>query len=78
MKGAESAAAVLQVMRRAVGQGSLVVEAEALLSLPWWLIPPRSVKTHTPQILGVTIHPPNLGGESSKIPCFEVFLRVIS
>ena len=31
------------------------------------------LKTHTPQIWGVTIHPPNLGGESSKIACFTVF-----
>ena len=36
---------------------------------------PPSMKTHTPQIWGVTIHPPNLGGESSKIPCFEVFFE---
>ena len=31
------------------------------------------LKTHTPQIWGVEIHPPNSGGESSKNPCFTVF-----
>ena len=33
------------------------------------------LKTHTPQIWGVTIHPPNLGGESSKVTCFAVFFE---
>ena len=36
---------------------------------------PLTLKTHTPQIWGVTIHPPNLGGEASKITCFEVFFE---
>ena len=35
----------------------------------------KSLKAHTPQIWGVTIHPPNLGGESSKITCFTVFFE---
>ena len=34
-----------------------------------------TLKTHTPQIWGVTIHPTNLGGESSKITCFTVFVE---
>ena len=32
-----------------------------------------TLKTHTPQIWGVEIHPPNLGGESSNNTCFTVF-----
>ena len=32
-----------------------------------------TLRTHTPQIWGVEIHPPNLGGESSKSTCFTVF-----
>ena len=32
----------------------------------------NSLKTHAPQIWGVKIRPPNLGGESSKITCFIV------
>ena len=34
-----------------------------------------TLKTHAPQIWGVTIHPPNLGSESSKIACFTVFFE---
>ena len=38
----------------------------------------QSLKTHTPQIRGVKIHPPNLGGESSKITCFTALFGVHS
>ena len=34
-----------------------------------------TLKTNTPQIWGVTIHPPNLSGESSQITCFTVFFE---
>ena len=35
------------------------------------------MKTHTARIRGVKIHPPNFGGEYSKITCFIVFLAFI-
>ena len=43
--------------------------------LAWkpFLHTPASLKAHTPQIWGVKIHPPNLGGESSKNTYFTVF-----
>ena len=34
--------------------------------------PPQALKAPTPQIRFLKIHPPNLGGESSKITCFTV------
>ena len=37
---------------------------------------PKSAPTHTSQIWGVTIHPSNLGGESSEITCFTVVFEV--
>ena len=38
----------------------------------------NALKTHTPQIRGAKIHPPNLGGESSKSTCFTVFYGAYS
>ena len=55
----------------AAGLASIIKEAASITKL-------ITLKTHTPQIWGVKIHPPNSGGECSEIPCFTVVFGVHS